>query len=49
MEIVVDTNIIISSLLKNGLTRRILLLSPFDMYTIAYAQGEIDAHKIELI
>ena len=49
MEIVVDTNIIISALLKNGLTRRILLLSPFDMYTIAYAQGEIDAHKIELI
>jgi len=49
MEIVVDTNIIISALLKNGLTMSILLMSPFDMYTSAYGQGEIDAHKIELI
>jgi predicted nucleic acid-binding protein len=38
MEIVVDTNIMISALLKDNLTRRILLLSPFDMYTLAYAQ-----------
>ena len=49
MEIVVDTNIIISALLKDGITRRILLLSPFDTYTIVGAQEEIDAHKKELI
>jgi predicted nucleic acid-binding protein len=49
MEIVVDTNIIISALLKDGLTRRILLLSPFELYTIACAQEEIEAHKSELI
>ncbi len=49
MEIVVDTNIIISALLRDGLTRRILLLSPFDMYTLAFAQEEIQKHKAELI
>jgi predicted nucleic acid-binding protein len=49
MEIVVDTNIIISALLRDSLTRRILLLSPFDMYTLACAQEEIEAHKAELI
>ena len=48
-EIDVDTNIIISAFLKDGMTRRILLLSPFDMHTIACAQEEIDAHKIEFI
>ncbi len=49
MEIVVDTNIIISALLKDGLTRRILLLSPFDMYTVVCAQEEIEAHRAELL
>jgi predicted nucleic acid-binding protein len=49
MEIVVDTNIMISALLRDGLTRRILLLSPFDMYALACAQEEIEAHRIELI
>ncbi len=49
MEIVVDTNIIISALLKDGLTRRILLLSPFELHTIACAQEEIEAHKSELV
>lgn len=34
MEIVVDTNVIISALLKDGLTRKIIFLAPFDMYTI---------------
>jgi predicted nucleic acid-binding protein len=49
MEIVVDTNIMISALLKDNLTRRILLLSPFDMYTLACAHDEIQKHKEELI
>ena len=49
MEIVVDTNILISALLRDSLTREILLLSPFDMYTLACAQDEIQKHKEELI
>jgi predicted nucleic acid-binding protein len=49
MEIVVDTNIMISALLRDNLTRRILLLSPFDMYTLACAQDEIQKHRDELI
>jgi predicted nucleic acid-binding protein len=48
MEIVVDTNVIISSLLKDGLTRRIILLSPFDMYTLSYAEEEIESNREEL-
>jgi predicted nucleic acid-binding protein len=34
MEIVLDTNIILSSLLKDGLTRKIIFLSPFEMFTV---------------
>jgi predicted nucleic acid-binding protein len=49
MEIVLDTNVIISSLLKDGLTRKIISLSPLDMYTVEYAKIEIDAHKEELL
>lgn len=49
MEIVVDTNILISALLRDGLTRKIILLSPFDMYTLAFAQEEILKHKAELL
>jgi len=49
MEIVLDTNIIISSLLRNGLTRKIIFLSPLQMYTVDYAKIEIEAHKEELL
>jgi len=49
MEIVVDTNIIISSLLRNGITRKIILLSPLKMYTTDYATTEIEAHQKELL
>lgn len=49
MEIVLDTNILISSLLKNGLTRDLILLSPFEMYTIELSKIEIEKHKEELI
>lgn len=49
MEIVLDTNIIMSSLLRNGLTRKIIFLSPLEMYTIDYAKIEIEAHKEELL
>ncbi len=49
MEIVIDTNIMISALLRHGLTRKILLLSPFEMHTLACAQEEICKHKAELV
>jgi len=49
MEIVLDTNILISSLLRNGLTRDIISLSPFKMYTVVYAKFEIEKHKDELL
>jgi predicted nucleic acid-binding protein len=41
MEIVLDTNILISSLLKNGLTRDLILLSPFEMHTFDYLRDFI--------
>ncbi len=49
MEIVLDTNVIISSLLRNGLTRKIIFLSPLKMYTVDYAKTEIEDHKEELL
>ena len=42
MEIVLDTNILISSLLKNGLTRDLILLSPLEMHTVEFAKEEIE-------
>jgi predicted nucleic acid-binding protein len=41
MEIVLDTNILISSLLRNGLTRDIIFLSPFEMHTVEFARFEM--------
>jgi len=49
MEIVVDTNVIISALLKDGLTRKIIFLAPFDMYTVPFTGLEIEKHKAELL
>jgi len=49
MEIVLDTNILISSLLKNGLTRDLILLSPLEMHTVEFAKEEIEKHKEELL
>lgn len=49
MEVVLDTNIIISSLLKNGLTRDMILLAPFVMHTTEFAKLEIEGHKEELM
>lgn len=48
MEIVVDTNVIISALLRDGLTRKLLLLHPFEFYTVSYAKIEIEKHRNEL-
>jgi len=49
MEIVLDTNILISSLLRNGLTRDLISLSPLKMYTVEYAKFEVEKHKGELL
>ncbi|MDY6864478.1 MAG: PIN domain-containing protein [Halobacteriota archaeon] len=49
MEIVADTNVIISALLRDGLTRKLLLLAPFDFYTVAYSKIEIETHRNELL
>jgi predicted nucleic acid-binding protein len=49
MEIVLDTNILISSLLKDGLTRKIIFLSPFEMFTVEYSRSEIEVHREELL
>ncbi len=49
MEIVLDTNVLIASLLKNGLTRKIIFLSPFKMYSADYAKIEIETHKSEIL
>ena len=49
MEIVLDTNILISSLLRNGLTRDLISLSPFKLYTVEYAKFEVEKHKDELL
>jgi len=38
VEVVVDTNVIISALLKDGSARKLLLLAPFRFYTVPYAR-----------
>ena len=49
MKIIVDTNIIISALVKDGLTRKFLFFAPFDFYTVDHAKSEIYKHINELI
>lgn len=49
MEVVVDTNVIISSLLKEGGARKLLLLAPFKFYTVPYARREIEKHRSGLV
>ncbi|WP_456478242.1 PIN domain-containing protein [Geoglobus ahangari] len=49
MEVVVDTNVIISALLRDGLTRRLILLAPFEMYTVPFVRLEIEKHRKELL
>ncbi len=49
MEVVLDTNILVSSLLKKGLTRDLILLSPLGMHTVEFSKMEIEKHKEELL
>jgi len=48
-QVVIDTNVLISSLLRNGGTRKIILLSPLKMHTVDYAKIEIETHKEEIL
>ena len=47
-KIILDTNIIISALIKSGITREIILKDSFEFFTPAYTLTEIYKYK-ELI
>jgi predicted nucleic acid-binding protein len=44
MKLVVDANILFSSLIKDSTTRKILLLDDFDLYTPEYVFIELEKH-----
>ena len=45
MRLIVDTNILISSLIKDSITREIFLLPFMDFYLPEFALEEVEAHK----
>jgi len=49
MKLVVDTNIVIAALLKDSVTRKILLHPLFSFYLPEHAFGEIERHGEELM
>jgi predicted nucleic acid-binding protein len=44
MELVLDTNIIISALIKKGITRKLLLNKNYIFYTPEYTKNEISKY-----
>ena len=46
MKLVVDTNIIISALIKDSTARKIIIKGNYDLISIAFSKKEIDKHKI---
>lgn len=46
---VVDANKLIAAFLKNGLIRRIIVLSGIKLYTIEQVLKEVNEHKDELL
>lgn len=48
MELVVDANILVSGLLRNGITRAIMLSNKFDLYTSDFIFIELFKHIKEL-
>ena len=48
MRLVIDTSIVISSLIKDSITRAILLLPFLEFYLPEYALEEIGAHKTRI-
>lgn len=45
MKLVIDTNVIISALLKKSVTREILLFPSFEFFLPEYALEEVEAHR----
>lgn len=45
MKLVVDTNILISALIRNSASRKIIFTSNFEFHVPEYAFSEIDKHK----
>lgn len=45
MKLVIDTNVLISALLKNSVTREILLFPSLEFFLPEYALEEVEAHK----
>ena len=48
MKFVVDTNIIISSIIKDSLSRKIIFNKNFEFITPSYTLSEINKHRLEL-
>ncbi|MBS3083682.1 PIN domain-containing protein [Candidatus Pacearchaeota archaeon] len=48
MRLVVDTNIMISAIIKDGKTRQIIFSFGFEFFTPAYALTELRKHKEEI-
>ena len=48
MKLIIDTNIIISALIKPQLTRTLILNVNFELMTPAFTLSEIDKHKEEI-
>ncbi len=48
MRLVIDTSVLISSLIKDSVTREILLLPFMKFYLPEYALEEIEVHKTEI-
>jgi predicted nucleic acid-binding protein len=44
MKFVIDTNILFSALLRNSITRKIILSDVFDLYVPEYLYDEIARH-----
>jgi predicted nucleic acid-binding protein len=49
MRLVIDTNIIFSALIKDSITRRILLISKYDFFIPEYVFIEIQRHSNEIM
>ena len=49
MRLVIDTNIIFSALIKDSITRRIILISNFDFFIPEYVFIELQKHSQEIL
>lgn len=49
MKVIIDTNKIISSLIRDGISRKILFNKNFEFFTPDYSISEIQEHKVEIV